>query len=99
MSTMDLSLIFRMTKKFIIPTTRFIRTFEMSWNTLLPTRWTCTIQRVLNLSKTLKDWLNNNRENFIFSRRLSKNIVFGVENLVVQLVFDFRSIFPVVAAK
>ena len=46
-----------------------------------------------------KDWLNNNRENFIFSRRLSKNIVFGVENLVVQLVFVFRSIFPVVAAK
>ena len=46
-----------------------------------------------------KNWLNNNREKFIFSRRLSKYIVFSVENLVVHLVFALRSIFLVAAAK
>lgn len=48
---MDLSLIFGVTKKFIFFATRFIRSSEMSWNTMLSTCWTCAIQRILNLIK------------------------------------------------
>ena len=53
----------------------------------------------MEITVSQKDWLNNNRENFIFSRRLSKYIVFSVENLVMHLVFALRSIFLVAAAK
>lgn len=51
LSTMDLCLIFGVTKKFIFFATWFIRSSEMSWNTMLSACWTCAIQRILNWIK------------------------------------------------